>query len=697
MHARAGWRRNTPRVGDVKRSCTIAVVAPLVAIRDELGLDPLPERAPAPQPNEPEAPFVDDSTAPLFTRRKDGASAGLFGGAEPDQPKPSRPQPAQTGLFAEPTTSERVRAAEESKDKARNGRAGGCEDTGDGGLFDGKRPEQAGIEESARFHRDGADGVRKEEGVEYRHGQETLQAGLVQWRAEAGFDDRAGPRIGPREWAEPSQYADTLRGTGSYTSERTSPEVVRAETERLIAAAKSKGFFLDDAAVSRTLGSAEPLQGGAEHDAYVAGESPNQIVIRNTVEGAVGAASGRSPAQYLQRLAEYNQVFPELQMRVIGVSERPNGDAVIWTAQHFVEGKEFKNNADLAKAMEASGWDKVRGSYSHYVNKETGAVIADAHTGKMRNGDWVAPVRAYAREHADRIDGRTRIIAQEVPIKHLYFDGNSSAELDYDDGRGYAYRNTKNNRKLLDAVTRDENGNVIPLSKRFNVHRDDPRFSRSDAERRAAQKRRELRTDLTDPRDGGAIGWNFDESKWEGAKGTRSRTRSELQDKMLAWRDVQDNIEAAIGETIPDAENVYRLENLMHGRVKERTDELEHDHVVPLVKAIKASGVGMDAFEQYLYARHAKERNAEIAKLYESDPQSRLFDGVTSKQVEDGFGSGMTNAEADAILAGAEKLVFEPLAARLQCSGFRGALVVAALEMASWFADGIQAAWGNHA
>ena len=49
---------------------------------------------------------------------------------------------------------------------------------------------------------------------------------------------------------------------------------------------------------------------------------------------------------------------------------------------------------------------------------------------------------------------------------------NSIAELGYDDGGEYVYRNTKNNRKLFDTVVRDADGNIVPPSKRFNFRSD---------------------------------------------------------------------------------------------------------------------------------------------------------------------------------------------------------------------------------
>lgn len=57
--------------------------------------------------------------------------------------------PATGDLFGGPSTSDFVDAATRAKDARRNGLAGGRVDTGDGGLFDGTRPEQTDIE-SAR-------------------------------------------------------------------------------------------------------------------------------------------------------------------------------------------------------------------------------------------------------------------------------------------------------------------------------------------------------------------------------------------------------------------------------------------------------------------------------------------------------------------------------------------------------------------
>ena len=100
---------------------------------------------------------------------------------------------------------------------------------------------------------------------------------------------------------------------------------------------------------------------------------------------------------------------------------------------------------------------------------------ANSKEASFRNGDWITPSREYAKMSAPY--GNTRVIKQDVPLKSIWWDGNSINEWGYDDGSEYAYKDTKNNRKLLDPVTYDDNGNVIPLSERFNPEKEDIRYS----------------------------------------------------------------------------------------------------------------------------------------------------------------------------------------------------------------------------
>lgn len=116
------------------------------------------------------------------------------------------------------------------------------------------------------------------------------------------------------------------------------------------------------------------------------------------------------------------------------------------------------------------------------------SVPSDVKEGSFRNGDWVTPSLAYAVDNA-KLHGwgdDYNIIEQKVPVDDVWFDGNDIAEWgygreeDYINDTDFAYKNSKNNKKLLDAVTYDDNGNVIPLSQRFNEADTDIRFSLKD-------------------------------------------------------------------------------------------------------------------------------------------------------------------------------------------------------------------------
>lgn len=107
------------------------------------------------------------------------------------------------------------------------------------------------------------------------------------------------------------------------------------------------------------------------------------------------------------------------------------------------------------------------------------AVPTSVKEGKLRNGDWVTPSKKYAEMHGtNRLEGKYRIIEDEVPANQLWWDGNDANEFGFDDGKEYKYKNAKNNRKLNDLVTFDDEGDVIPPSKRFNSRKQDVRFHR---------------------------------------------------------------------------------------------------------------------------------------------------------------------------------------------------------------------------
>lgn len=114
------------------------------------------------------------------------------------------------------------------------------------------------------------------------------------------------------------------------------------------------------------------------------------------------------------------------------------------------------------------------------------------------------------------------------------------------------------------------------------------------------------------------------------------RWRTAVQDKMLPLLRTQQKIERRLGRQLDEAENPYLTEELMTGRIGARLERLTDELVNPLFETMRAEGVSQDELETFVYARHAPERNARIAKI--------------NPAFAKGGGSGMTDAEAAAIM-----------------------------------------------
>ncbi|MGL6289346.1 MAG: LPD38 domain-containing protein [Silanimonas sp.] len=132
----------------------------------------------------------------------------------------------------------------------------------------------------------------------------------------------------------------------------------------------------------------------------------------------------------------------------------------------------------------------------------------------------------------------------------------------------------------------------------------------------------------------GSFLWQSGDLK-DKAVSVKRKFRRALQDRMIDMRDVQEQIERELGITLDDMQNVYRQENLMHGKIADAIDGFRQKMVDPLKAAIKASGLSTAEVERYLWAAHAEERNAKIRSIRPG--------------VDDG--SGMTDDEARTTLA----------------------------------------------
>lgn len=96
--------------------------------------------------------------------------------------------------------------------------------------------------------------------------------------------------------------------------------------------------------------------------------------------------------------------------------------------------------------------------------------------------------------------------------------------------------------------------------------------------------------------------------------GVRDHILRAMQDNKIDLKRVQQAIEEAGGKISENADT-YLNEELYIGRVTDLIDRFVAHRVTPLLEAIKDSGLTLAEVNQYLYARHAPERNAQLKKI----------------------------------------------------------------------------------
>jgi len=134
---------------------------------------------------------------------------------------------------------------------------------------------------------------------------------------------------------------------------------------------------------------------------------------------------------------------------------------------------------------------------------------------------------------------------------------------------------------------------------------------------------------------GDRIDWGVFGTK-HGKENSAFFSRVRLQDYFLPFLRANELIERETNGKVPDDLNVYDTEGLYAGRVGSRLGDIRRKYTMPIIGIIgKTRGMTMETVGDYLTAMHAKEANAHIANINHDMP-----DG----------GSGMTNAQAEAIL-----------------------------------------------
>lgn len=697
-------------------------------IRSELGLGELPSRADDAAPAA-DADAVDDVTAPMFSRdASDAATTDMFGAPRATERAPARPADTTGDMFGGPTTRDHLGAAERTKDAQRNGLAGGKADAGDGGLFDGKRPEQVNLTDTPKTSRDASPGER------VIHSTDQVRAA-----ARKGWGNR---------------FITKLERAGVLHFLTTDEAVARGLAKSADELAGVKGLYVDGKAyvITDQVRDLANVPGIVVHEAGLhygydrLTTQPERQALRNRVNRALAAGDKDvvaawkhaekvgTPAKALHEEAMAylveNAPGHDIVTRVVDAVKRglnragvpldlleTDSEAIRRTARDML--RRAANPAEKAARVrvEPEGVQPWRASsidgapvFSRYADQQTqtpefkrwfgDSKVTDAEgnplvlyhgtpadIAKFKPGGnnehesgraiWLTdePDNIPAAHHIGGWNGHYKDGANTMPLyvkmdNPLRIDGDNAEQrnkirTEFGDGlpvsvpRESAYKimdagydgiifKQKNEPSEYVVFDSTQVKSAISNVGTFDASNPDIRFSRdllgdddgqaAMVHQQAAITRQSVLSELAAQGYGqGALGWTGNPNEYGGWRGGVQSALQKLADKMDPVKRVEQSITEATGRSIADDADAYRLENLMHGRVADRLDALDRTLVKPLLRSMKEQKLSPDLLQDYLYARHAPERNARIASI--------------NKGMPDG-GSGMSTQLANDILAG---------------------------------------------
>ena len=107
-----------------------------------------------------------------------------------------------------------------------------------------------------------------------------------------------------------------------------------------------------------------------------------------------------------------------------------------------------------------------------------------------------------------------------------------------------------------------------------------------------------------------------------------------MADKFQVLKDLQKNIQST-GGSVNESNDTYLAEELFHGKTEEDLRQMRETFIKPLADKMAKFGIEQKDLDQYLYAKHAPERNAHIAEI---NPELQEA------------GSGMSDAKAAEVI-----------------------------------------------
>lgn len=258
--------------------------------------------------------------------------------------------------------------------------------------------------------------------------------------------------------------------------------------------------------------------------------------------------------------------------------------------------------------------------------------------------------RALTQEEADRILQENGFAPQEWEQGKL-----DLAQL------GYRGDESEAARKTLSPVTYDDNGNVIPLSQRFNPYNPNIRYrgatddgaveqvAAADAADFLRREARRMRNTLR-----GAL-----------SQGSRDRMAQWLEEAFINAQAPVFRLYRRIVDDLPPPRNAQeaRLRDELNieaaiknepGRIRWRREKLKRDYLDRINRILKQGKCDANLFSDYLYFHYVPERNAMLyARETTTDESGDVvlpFDPVTGEEIpfDQYKGSGYSNEEAKA-------------------------------------------------
>jgi hypothetical protein len=117
-----------------------------------------------------------------------------------------------------------------------------------------------------------------------------------------------------------------------------------------------------------------------------------------------------------------------------------------------------------------------------------------------------------------------------------------------------------------------------------------------------------------------------------------TEARTQLQDKFARVKNAEESVGA------PSSQSAHQAESLYYGRTGQRLESLNEHHIDPLIREMKARDIDLDKLDEFLYARHAPERNQKIGRMYADQPAHDFYRAVHDPDVVGA--SGMSTNDA---------------------------------------------------